>query len=69
MHLTTFNDKVFDFIRNSNIISRLILTFGFRINSANIIGNLPWSGLDNVSTFFPSIITDILINSEINLRT
>ena len=69
MQLTTFNHKISDFIRNSKIISRLILTFGSRIKSANKIRNLPWSRLYNVSTFLPSRISDILMNSEINLRT
>ena len=37
------------------------------INSANIIGYLPWSRLSDVPTYFPSRITDISINSDINL--
>ena len=38
------------------------------INSANIIGNLPWSRISNLPTFFPSRISSITIDSDINLE-
>ena len=39
----------------------------YNINSANILGNLPWSRINNIPTFFPSRISDITIDSDINL--
>ena len=39
----------------------------YNINSANIIGDLPWSRINNIPTFFPSRISNITIDSDINL--
>ena len=39
----------------------------YNINSANITGNLPWSRISNLPTFFPSRISNITIDSDINL--
>ena len=41
----------------------------YNINSANITGNLPWSRISNLPTFFPSRISSITIDSDINLGT
>lgn len=38
----------------------------YNINSANIYGNLTWSRLDNVPQFFPSKISMLNIDSDLN---
>ena len=39
----------------------------YNINSANITGNLPWSRISNLPTFFPSRISTTTIDSDINI--
>ena len=39
----------------------------YNVNSANITGNLSWSRISNLPTLFPSRISNITIDSDINL--
>ena len=41
----------------------------YNLNSVNILGNLPWSRISNIPTFFPSRISTTTIDSDLNLGT
>ena len=53
---------------DQNAVTKIyVYTKQYNINSANITGNLPWSRISNLPTFFLSRISNITIDSDINL--